>query len=191
MRAFILVPVVLGAGLSAPRVLAGDLALYLDASYSVANPDYSPFSNGEGVSLHGQFVYNDALLLVARYNDASFRPSGPAAGGIVESWSELGLGYRWRWSPKWASELLVTAQRVENTQYSESGWQVQFGARFHALERLSFAAHFGYLDVLLDDFTMTFESKYQFHERVYAVARLRDYGDWDFTYYEVGLGLSF
>ena len=45
--------------------------------------------------------------------------------------------------------------------------------------------------MLIDDFTMTFEAQYQFHQRVYAVARLRDYADWDFTYYEVGLGLGF
>lgn len=191
MSKTILVLVAAGAAVAVAPARAEGLRLDLDASYSVANPDYSPFPNGEGVSIYGQLVYQDALLLLARYNDASFRPSGPAAGGIVESWSELGLGYRWRWSAAWASELLLTAQRVENTQYSESGWQVQLGARLQALEALSFAAHFGYLDVLLDDFTMTFEAKHQFHERVYAVARLRDYADWDFTYYEVGLGLRF
>jgi hypothetical protein len=187
----ILALVGLCCSVGAPRALAADFELDLDASYSVANPDFSAFESGEGVSIYGQLVYADAWMLVARYNDAAFRPSGPVAGGVVETWSEAGLGYRVGWSERWSSEVIYTWQRVDNTRGSESGWQIQFGARLQALDTLSFALHLGYLDVLIDDWTLNLESKFQFHPSVYAIARLRDYADWDLTYYELGLGLSF
>jgi hypothetical protein len=191
MHKVIRVFVVLCTILVAPLAAAENFQVDLDASYVVANPDYSPFESGEGASIQGLLVYRGSLLLVARYNDASFRPSGPVAGGMVESWSEIGLGYRAALSTAWDSELVVTSQHVDNTRGSESGFQVQVGARFKAREALSFALHVGYLDVLIDDWTLNLESKYRFHPHAYAVARLRDYADWDFTYYELGLGVSF
>lgn len=177
--------------LPAPRAHADDFQVDLDVSYSVSNPDYFAFENGEGISIYGEASYDDSWMLVGRHNDAAFRPSGPVAGGIVESWSEIGLGYRIRWSAAWASELIISSQHVDNTRGSESGFLVQVGARFEALDTLSLALHVGYLDVLIEDWTINIESKYQLHRHIYAVARLRDYGDWDLTYYELGLGLRF
>lgn len=183
--------VLLCAAIIAPQAGAQDLQVDLDASYAAANPDYSPFETGDGVAIYGQLVYDASFMVVARYNNASFRPSGPVAGGVVEAWAEIGLGYRWDWSAAWASELVVTSQHVDNTVGSESGVQVQVGVSFRALEPLSFALHVGYLDLLISDWTLNLESKYHFNERIYAVTRLRDYADWDLTYYGIGLGLRF
>ena len=171
--------------------LADDFGGRLDVSYSEANPDYSPFPNGEGVSLYGRLSYQDSWFTYLRYSDAEFRPSGEVQGDEVDVWQEVGLGYKYTFNELWYLEGAVSYQGVEQGNNDENGHEIQLGVGLTPIDALAFELSIGQIDVQIDDWNLDFETRYYFLDGVYAVAKLRDYADWDFTYYEGGLGITF
>lgn len=163
----------------------------IDLSYSEANPDYSPFSNGKGLGVYGRIEYDEKLLALYRQSDASFQPSGPVSGEEIDLWRELGLGYQHSLSEKWTLEGILSYQEIEQGSNNESGHEIQIGVQFQPYQVVNFDLSLGRLDLQIDDWNLDFETRYTAFENVYITAKLRDYADWDFTYYEFGLGLDF
>ena len=182
---------------SLPLIVASEMAVAdefggrVDINYSEANPDFSPFPNGEGISVYGRLSYDSAFLF-ARHSNPEFRPSGDVSSADeVESWNELGLGYALDVHDNWTIEAGASWQEVEQGDNDESGHEIYIGAGFQPWDSLSFDLSVGQIDVQIDDWNLDFETRYSFYENVYFVAKLRDYADWDFTYYEAGLGIGF
>lgn len=171
--------------------LAQDFSGRADISYSEANPDYSPFPNGEGTSLFAKLFYLDQVFLTVRTTDSSFKPSGPVSGAEVEKWQEFGLGYRQRFNEFWALELSYLYQEIKQAGDYESGHENQIGVVYSPLDKLDLELSLGKLDLQIDDWNLDFEARYSVFENVYLTAKLRDYADWDFTFYEAGIGVSF
>lgn len=163
----------------------------MDITYSEANPDYSPFSNGKGLGLTARIEYDESLLAYVRRSNASFRPSGPVGGIKVDLWQELGLGYQYQINDMWSFEGILSYQEVEQANETEGGHEIQLGTKFSPFHSLNFDLNLGKLDLQIDDWNLEFETRYTVFEQTYLVAKLRDYADWDFTYYEVGLGFYY
>jgi hypothetical protein len=175
-----------------PFTQAGDFEFRADLSYSEANPDYSAFDNGEGVTWYGRVTYAQSVFAFVRRSDASFQPSGMVSGAEIDHWLETGLGYHLPISEQWAMEAIVSHQKIEQVGGNkESGKGYQLGARYRPVESIGFGLDVGKVDVKIDDWTLAFEVDYQLSDHVYFVGRLRDYADWDFTYYEGGFGVRF
>lgn len=172
-------------------VLADDLGGRADISYSEANPDYSPFPNGDGISLYARLDYRDTAFVYLRSTDAEFQPSGPVSGGNVKDWQEIGLGYHYGLSDQWSLEASASYQEIEQAGSDDNGHEFQLGVGFRPIEKLDLDLSLGALDLQINDWNLDFEARYHFVERFYIVTKLRDYADWDFTYYEAGLGVSF
>ncbi len=166
----------------------------IDVSYSEANPDYKPFSNGEGVALHAVAFWHNWQVF-GRLAEAEFQPSGEVAGGTMKDWWALGLGYERpiteRWSVRGRSAFQGLTRKRSTTRSSEQGYEFAVGAGFSPTQAWQFYLDVGVMDVLIDDWSLSFEGRYRMSERVYLVARLRDYADFDLTYYEGGIGLRF
>ena len=166
----------------------------LDMSYSEANPDYKPFPNGEGETLHGRLGWKNWQGFV-RYANAEFQPSGEVAGGTIKDWWAVGAAYRYELSSDWVVRAGVSIQEltrvINGNEDTENGHEFAVGTLWQPLESLRFGLDVGVMDVVIDDWSLHFEARYQIQKPVYLVARLRDYADFDLTYYEAGLGLAF
>ena len=166
----------------------------LDVSYSEANPDYKPFTNGEGETLHARVMWQQWHGFV-RYANAEFQPSGEVAGGTIKDWWAVGGAYEHRFSSQWSALVGASLQgltRVTGAQEEdEDGYEVALGARWQMLDSLRLGVDVGVMDLVIDDWSLNAELRYEVSEPVYVVARLRDYADFDLTYYEAGLGLRF
>ncbi len=174
---------------------AAELSWRADVTYTEANPDFSAFSNGEGYSIYAEVLHEAGVFGALRHTDAEFQPSGPVSGGEVSTWQSVALGYRHDLDEHWLLEGRVSFQENERElsggKDKESGHAIELGAGFKVFDPLSVRLNVGTLDLLIDDWTLRAELEYSFSENIYAIARLRDYADWDFTYYEAGLGIKF
>jgi len=172
-------------------IYAFDLSGHVDVSYTEANPDFSPFSNGEGVTVYGRLTVEQLFFIYGRHGNAAFKPSGPVSGAEVEGWSEAGAGLRYPLSESWSIEGMLNRQRVSRSDQSHSGHGYKAGVAWQAMAPLGFRLYVGNVDILIEDTTLAFEVDYSILDNIYLIARLRDYADWDFTFYELGLGLRF
>ncbi|OZG75253.1 hypothetical protein BTA51_02390 [Hahella sp. CCB-MM4] len=170
---------------------ATDLQYRLDVSYSEANPDYSAFENGDGASIYGEILANDAIFAFIRRADVKFRPSGPVDGGSVEYWDELGAGFKHPISDSFFILGNMSLQYLKKKDKNERGHGVQVGARYQPFESFGVNLYAGRIDVVIKDWTLRAEMDYRLTQHTYLVARLRDYADWDVTYYEFGAGIVF
>ena len=181
----------IGTAICSAFASAQELAYRADLAYSIANPDYSPYPNGEGLAWYGRVTLDQSVFVFTRGSNAQFKPSGMVSGAEIDRWLEAGLGYQHALSELWRLEGNVSYQEISQDNAKENGKGLQVGAHYQALEQLGLGLHLGKVDVQIDDWTLLFEADYQIAEHVYLVGRLRDYADWDFTYYEVGVGLNF
>lgn len=188
---FLTLVIAVGAGSCSDLSSAQSLSYQVDLSYSIANPDYSPFPNGKGLGWYGRATLDQSVFVFTRGSNARFKPSGMVSGSEIELWLEAGLGYQYTVAERWRLEGNVSYQEVTRDNAREYGKGMQVGTHYQALKQLGFGLHLGKVDVQIDDWTLLFEADYQVAEKLYLVARLRDYADWDFTYYEAGAGLHF
>lgn len=163
----------------------------VDVSYTEANPDFSPFPNGEGVSVYGRIEYDETWLASYRQTNASFQPSGPVSGDDVDIWRELGVGFHHAFNETWAVEGLVSYQQIDQGSNDESGHELQLGVSLSPSRVVEFDLSVGQLDLQIDDWNLDFETRVNAYKDFYLTAKLRDYADWDFTYYELGMGIYF
>ncbi|WP_020407268.1 hypothetical protein [Hahella ganghwensis] len=173
------------------NVGAGELIYRLDASYSEANPDYSPFENGDGLSLYAEVKGREGIFAFARHTDVNFRPSGPVSGDIVEYWNELGLGFRHPVSEHFSVLGNMSWQSLKKGEERERGHGVQVGLRYQPFQPFGLELYVGRVDILIRDWILRAEAEYHLTQNIYLIARLRDYADWDVTYYEFGAGIAF
>lgn len=163
-----------------------------EVAYSIANPDFSPFDDGEGISLHADVFFNEHWYAYGRYTDVTFTPSSGAFQGDITEWLELGSGYRKHYfGGKLYSEAVLSYLQNTLDGKNESGYAVHAGVGYKPFKSLEFRFQTARLDLVIKDWHLLFEIQYHFLNHAFASARLRDYADWDFTYYEFGLGLKF
>jgi len=179
---------------SSPCLLAEN-AYRIDVSYAEANPDFSAFSNGEGLSSYAEAAHDNGVFGALWHSDVSFRPSGMVSGGKIRYWQSFDVGYRHELNTRWNIEARINLQQNERktrrVTEKETGHGYELGAAFSVLDPLHVRLNVGKLDLLIDDWYLRSEVQMDFSDRIYAIARLRDYADWDFTYYEFGLGVQF
>jgi len=188
---FLTFMVVFCPGIYVPLTHASEFDYRVDLSYSEANPDFSAFANGEGLTWYGRATYAQSVFAFVRLSNARFQPSGRVSGAEVEHWFESGLGYHFPLSGRWALEGNIAYQKIGENGDDNSGKSYQLGLRYRPFSAVGFGLDVGRIDVKIDDWTLVFEIDYQLTDHVYFIGRLRDYADWDFTYYEGGVGFTF
>lgn len=178
-----------------PSAHAEDIRVHADLTYTEANPDWKPYSNGEGFSVYGELWADLGVFGAYRYTDAELRTSGSVSGGIVNEWQSLDAGYRYGWNQDWQLEARLSYQQNERDlgtrTREESGLGYELGGAIELIDRLNLRLNLGKIDVEISDWVLRSELQFDFNDRLFAIARLRDYADWDFTYYEAGIGVKF
>lgn len=182
------------AGMS-PSVHAEDIRVHADLTYTEANPDWKPYPNGEGFSVYGELWAELGVFGAYRYTDAELIPSGAVSGGTINDWQSLDAGYRYGWHQDWQLEARLSYQQNERDlgtrTRKESGLGYELGGAVELIDRLNLRLNIGTIDVEISDWVLRSELQFDFNDRLFAIARLRDYADWDFTYYEAGFGVKF
>lgn len=178
-----------------PVVNAEEIRVHADLTYTEANPDWKPYPNGEGFSAYGELWADVGLFGAFRYTDAELKASGSVSGGIVNYWQSLDAGYRYGWNQDWQFEARLNYQQNERDlgtmTRKESGMGYELGGALELIDQLTLRLNLGKINVEISDWVLRSELQFDFNERLFAIARLRDYADWDCTYYEAGIGVKF
>jgi len=172
-----------------------DIRIHTDLTYTEANPDWKPFSNGDGYSVYAEAWHGIGAFGAFRYTDARLQPSGPVNGGFINYWQSIDVGYRYGRTRNYQLEARLSYQQNERelptTTQTQSGLGYEIGGSVKLLERLRLRLNLSTIDIEIKDWTLRSELQFDISDRLFLIARLRDYNDWDFTYYEAGIGLRF
>ncbi len=183
-QAFLVVPLLL---LSNSLLAQNQMELL----YTGANPDYKPFETTYGFSITGEYDFDNGLFLSGFYNETDFLASGPEVGNVnVESWLETGIGYAFdhEWGQFYS---LITFESITAEHHTYEGFGAHFGYRKDWSENWSTVLQFGYLDTEFHDFQLQAKVNYKISDNFAVTLGLRDYDDWDYTSYEVGIVYRF
>jgi hypothetical protein len=187
MRAPILVLLLLASGVVAARPVAGP---FVELAYHIANPDWTPFSDGEGSALLARLPLSRQTFVFAHHREASVQIGGFGRGQRLDHWSMAGVG---RALPLgeglWAS-VAASAQTARFAGRREDGWGVHLGLNYRITPRWSVGAEIGMIDLVIKDYPYVIETVLGVSEHLGLVARMRDYADWDYSGFELGLRLS-
>ena len=176
-----------------PGIAAADRPLvraFAELAYHIANPDWTPFSEGEGYALLARLPVTRQSFLFAHHRDARVQIGGFGQSQWLDEWSMAGVG---RALPLgeglWAS-VAASAQTARFAGRREDGWGVHLGINYRITPRWSVAAEVGMIDLVIDDYPYVIETAFDLSEHLGLVARMRDYADWDYSGFELGLRAS-
>ena len=163
----------------------------IELNYSTVNADYSPFDDGYGYSLGGSKKIGDIFYLTGNYTHARARIGGDIRSQELSDWWAVGPFAAWAINPRFHLIGGVTVQGAVLDDRTETGYCLQAGFRALPLRHVEFNLFMGYLDVVIKDIQTIGEVYYHINETLAVGGRVRDYADWDYTCYDVGLRYSF
>ncbi len=161
---------------------------YLEVTYYRPNPDYQ-FDDDSSVGVNGSLSVQ-RMFGFAHYSDAEIRVGGDGGGRMLGQWRELGLGAYLPLTERLHLVAAVSAQQADIDGDAEQGWRLHAGARGALGNRWWWSLEAGYLDLELSDHPLNAELGFRPHDRLGVLFRIRDYAEWDFTAYELGVRLS-
>lgn len=167
----------------------------IELAASLYNPDWEFRENATGLRLSGMRRFGDHFRIRATYNtiDTNFvdLPIIGIRGLPFGNWREFGLGYVTELSADTLLEAEASYQGVELYNQVESGGAVLLGITHRFNERFSAALRLSYFDIQTADWRLTGDLYTALSRRIDLVTRIDDTGQFDFTWYEIGLRFRF
>lgn len=165
---------------------------HIAIAYSMANPDYKPLDDGEGQTLSASWRLGEHLYSYGYYSNVEFIPGGPVHGASqLSHWGALGLGLQQAVTARTILSVSLTQQRIELDGERIHGDGIHLGLSQQLGNYSSITLQVGYIDVDFSDWQYIIEFNQQLTPAAFATARMRDYADWDFSAFELGLGWKF
>jgi hypothetical protein len=169
----------------------GHALRYLETAFSLYNPDWEARENASGVSLSGSLPLTRHVRVSAGINLLETDPVEGltvrhVSGKPFENWRSIGLGI-FGHGPSgtlWTADIYAAAVDIEGD--TENGGTIMLGVQ-KSFDRLTAALGAGYLDLAIEDSIVEGTVAYEMTARWSAMARVRDYAEWDFTLYELGV----
>lgn len=162
---------------------------FVEVDFSENNPDFKPYSNGDGYNFVGAISLPERNFAFVLYNDAPFRASGNeiGRGQEIDYWAIAGLGHAIRLAER--VDLIVDASFRSTSlgERDEAGYGIGAGVRLAPWRPLELTLHLAGIDLVETDLEMMAELAIRPWPALAFVTRLRDYGQWDFTAYEAGV----
>ncbi len=166
---------------------------YAELARATVNPDYKPFANGTGVVAQARLDLPADFFLFARFNETTFRPSGPVVGKYREGedWTIVETGYQITRFAGFDLSVGGSYQAVWLDNQREDGFGMHTNLATMPWPWFKFSLDLAYVDLVMQDIALTADLALMVTDQLGVTLRLHDHSDWDFTSYEAGLRYYF
>ena len=186
--------IVLTGLLACPAWAAAGDAAWVEIAGSYYNPDWEFRESESGVRLSGHFQ-RGGWYVGATYNTIDTKPVDLVVvrlrGLPFGDWRELTVGHSLDLTPDTSWALEAAYQGVSVFDATESGYSIASALAHRFGPRVSGSLRVGYLQLEEQDWRITGQLLVSTGERSAVVARIDDFAEFDFTWYELGVRFFF